>query len=528
MELQDIWKKTVDYMSASADDGGAKNAFLNMLTPLGIFGNQFVLIAENAQVETFVKRNYTDELNKTLSAFAGMPMEAGITARSPLTTGMGAMSQPSVADQPAPQPQPAVLPQFQQALSPEPVISSETAPSIEPDTEPAQPDFMNTYVRPSDLPKPHAAAKVSLKKEPEMTQEEIIREATGKAKDLFARCTFESFVTGPSNEFAYSAAVAVAEEPGTAYNPLFIYGSSGLGKTHLLIAIANYVMQNFPGYRTVYTSADDFLAEFVDSTQKGDFTSFNNRYHRADLLLVDDVQTLEGKEETINQLFNIFNEMTNQNKQIVLSADRAPKDIDMDDRMRSRFMSGLLADIKPPVYETRLAIIRNYLLRVKETTDFNANIPPDVLGFLAETSTSNIREMEGAVTRLVSYMKLSHNPTITIDGAREVLKDFFPNTVAKQISIQTIQNEVERYFGISHDELIGSKRQKAITIPRHIAIYLSRYLTEESLESIGKRFGNRDHTTVMHSVTKIEHDMKDNRSLYDQISQLTTRIKERS
>ena len=261
--------------------------------------------------------------------------------------------------------------------------------------------------------------------------------------------------------------------------------------------------------------------------QTARWAKFNDKYHRVDILLVDDVQYLAGKDESINQLFNIFNEMVNQNKQIVLSADRAPKDIEMDDRMRSRFMSGLLADVKPPDYETRLAILKNHLSRAQHT-NFYGDIPDDVLSYLAEASTSNIREMEGAVNRLVSNMTLLRKSTITIDEAKDLLQDFFPDTANRQVSIATIQNEVELFFGISHEDMISSKRSKGITTPRHIAIYLARFLTEESLESIGKKFGGRDHTTIMHSVNKIENDQKDNRVLFDQIEQLTIRIRERS
>ena len=350
---------------------------------------------------------------------------------------------------------------------------------------------------------------------------------TSGEEALFSKCTFDTFVVGKSNEFARGAALAVAEQPGIAYNPLFIYGNSGLGKTHLLVAIANYAMQNFPRMATRYVSANKFLNDYVEATQRNQWGTFNSKYHQVDILLVDDVQYLEGKDETINQLFNIFNEMTNRNKQIVLSADRAPKDIDMDDRMRSRFISGLLADIKPPDYETRLAILKNYLSRVNQHTSFYGNIPDDVLGYLAEVATSNIREMEGAITRLVSNMTLLKKNSISIEEAQELLQDFFPTIQDKQIDIALIQSEVERFFKISHEDMISGKRSKGITTPRHIAIYLSRYMTEESLESIGKKFGGRDHTTVMHSVNKIERDQKDNRILFDQLEQLTLIIQER-
>lgn len=390
-----------------------------------------------------------------------------------------------------------------------------------------EPDWMNQFVDPSSISNQAQSSTMPAAEEAGRVGGEYASSPTSGEEALFSKCTFDTFVVGKSNEFARGAALAVAEQPGIAYNPLFIYGNSGLGKTHLLVAIANYAMQNFPRMATRYVSANKFLNDYVEATQRNQWGTFNSKYHQVDILLVDDVQYLEGKDETINQLFNIFNEMTNRNKQIVLSADRAPKDIDMDDRMRSRFISGLLADIKPPDYETRLAILKNYLSRVNQHTSFYGNIPDDVLGYLAEVATSNIREMEGAITRLVSNMTLLKKNSISIEEAQELLQDFFPTIQDKQIDIALIQSEVERFFKISHEDMISGKRSKGITTPRHIAIYLSRYMTEESLESIGKKFGGRDHTTVMHSVNKIERDQKDNRILFDQLEQLILIIQER-
>ena len=385
---------------------------------------------------------------------------------------------------------------------------------------------MNQFVDPASLSGHSPSPNMAAAEEAERVGGEYASSPTSGDEALFSKCTFDTFVVGKSNEFARGAALAVAELPGTAYNPLFIYGNSGLGKTHLLVAIANYAMQNFPRMATRYVSANKFLNDYVEATQRNQWGTFNSKYHQVDILLVDDVQYLEGKDETINQLFNIFNEMTNRNKQIVLSADRAPKDIDMDDRMRSRFISGLLADIKPPDYETRLAILKNYLSRVNQHTSFYGNIPDEVLFYLADVATSNIREMEGSITRLVSNMTLLRKDSISVEEAQELLQDFFPTIKDKQIDIALIQSEVERFFNITHDDMISSKRSKGITNPRHIAIYLSRYMTEESLEAIGKKFGGRDHTTVMHSVNKIERDQKDNRQLFDQLEQLRLLINE--
>lgn len=490
MDKDEIWNKTLVLLLEDTDEEDPKTVFLNLLTPVGVFGDQFVLLAESTPVESWVRKNYLTEIQDKLLQVMG----------TPVSVGLGVSTQKEAPQQTTPAP-------------------------VETVQQP-EPDWMNQFVDPSSLSGHSPSPNMAAAEEAERVGGEYASSPTSGDEALFSKCTFDTFVVGKSNEFARGAALAVAELPGTAYNPLFIYGNSGLGKTHLLVAIANYAMQNFPRMATRYVSANKFLNDYVEATQRNQWGTFNRKYHQVDILLVDDVQYLEGKDETINQLFNIFNEMTNRNKQIVLSADRAPKDIDMDDRMRSRFISGLLADIKPPDYETRLAILKNYLSRVNQHTSFYGNIPDEVLFYLADVATSNIREMEGSITRLVSNMTLLRKDSISVEEARELLQDFFPTIKDKQIDIALIQSEVERFFNITHDDMISSKRSKGITNPRHIAIYLSRYMTEESLEAIGKKFGGRDHTTVMHSVNKIERDQKDNRQLFDQLEQLRLLINE--
>lgn len=490
MDKDEIWNKTLVLLLEDTDEEDPKTVFLNLLTPVGVFGDQFVLLAESTPVESWVRKNYLTEIQDKLLQVMG----------TPVSVGLGVSTQKEAPQQTTPAP-------------------------VETVQQP-EPDWMNQFVDPASLSGRYPSPNMAAAEEAERVGGEYASSPTSGDEALFSKCTFDTFVVGKSNEFARGAALAVAELPGTAYNPLFIYGNSGLGKTHLLVAIANYAMQNFPRMATRYVSANKFLNDYVEATQRNQWGTFNSKYHQVDILLVDDVQYLEGKDETINQLFNIFNEMTNRNKQIVLSADRAPKDIDMDDRMRSRFISGLLADIKPPDYETRLAILKNYLSRVNQHTSFYGNIPDEVLFYLADVATSNIREMEGSITRLVSNMTLLRKDSISVEEAQELLQDFFPTIKDKQIDIALIQSEVERFFNITHDDMISSKRSKGITNPRHIAIYLSRYMTEESLEAIGKKFGGRDHTTVMHSVNKIERDQKDNRQLFDQLEQLRLLINE--
>lgn len=514
MDKDILWSNTLSILLNNVAEDDPKTVFLHMLSPVGIFGDQFVVLAESAAVESWVRKNYLDEIQGTVNQLSETPVTVGLAVN---TSQKDQSQQQSVPSQPAQVSQPTTQQSYQTQS-----LQDFQIPQIKTDhVAQTEPSWMNEFIDPSSLSSTSPAMNAAGAEEVEHVGREHDPSQSMGNEALFSRCTFDTFVVGKSNEFARGAALAVAEQPGIAYNPLFIYGKAGLGKTHLLVAIANYAIQNFPRMATRYVSANQFLNDYVEATQHNQWGTFNRKYHQVDILLVDDVQYLEGKDETINQLFNIFNEMTNQNKQIVLSADRAPKDIDMDDRMRSRFISGLLADIKPPDYETRLAILKNYLLRVNQQSSFYyGNIPDEVLEWLAEVATSNIREMEGAITRLGSHMTLLKKDTISVEEAQELLQDFFPSTKDKQVDIALIQSEVEKVFGISHEDMISSKRVKGITTARHIAIYLSRYLTEESLESIGKKFGGRDHTTIMHSVSKIEQDQKDNRQLFDQLEEL--------
>ena len=329
MDKDEIWKAALTLLLSGVSEDDPKRVFLNLITPIGIFGDQFVFTAQSAQVESWVKKNYLKEMEEKLEMLAGTHLNVGIG-----TTGM-----PAAETRPEQQASTAAAPATMQQANAAP-----TSPVVQaPQPEPKQPDWMNEFVNPADLPGAVSDTAPAAEKS-------VIRGRSSISGDeaLFSKCTFDTFVVGKSNEFARGAALAVAEQPGIAYNPLFIYGNSGLGKTHLLVAIANYAIKNRPELTTRYVSANQFLDDFVEAARQARWAKFNDKYHRVDILLVDDVQYLAGKDESINQLFNIFNEMVNQNKQIVLSADRAPKDIEMDDRMRSRFMSGLLADVKPP------------------------------------------------------------------------------------------------------------------------------------------------------------------------------------
>ncbi|TMM29780.1 MAG: chromosomal replication initiator protein DnaA, partial [Actinobacteria bacterium] len=336
-----------------------------------------------------------------------------------------------------------------------------------------------------------------------------------------SKYTFDSFVIGSSNRFAHAAALAVAEAPAQAYNPLFIYGGTGLGKTHLLQAIAQYVGEHAGTLSVRYVTSETFMNDFINSLRDKRIEGFKQRYRTYGLLLVDDVQFFENKERIQEEFFHTFNSLYESGSQIAMSSDRPPRDIaTLEERLRSRFEWGLITDIQPPDLETRIAILRK---RVK--TD-NINVPdPQVLTFIAGRVSTNIRELEGALTRVVAFCSLTGRP-MTEALAQDVLKDVFPQGDLPQVTIERIQEITSDRFGLSLDELCGDRRSQNIVYPRQVAMYLSRELTDSSLPKIGKQFGGRDHTTVIHATSKIARMIREDRSVYNLVQELTARIKQ--
>ncbi|MEU3028908.1 chromosomal replication initiator protein DnaA [Streptomyces incarnatus] len=332
---------------------------------------------------------------------------------------------------------------------------------------------------------------------------------------------FDTFVIGASNRFAHAAAVAVAEAPAKAYNPLFIYGESGLGKTHLLHAIGHYARSLYPGTRVRYVSSEEFTNEFINSIRDGKGDSFRKRYREMDILLVDDIQFLADKESTQEEFFHTFNTLHNANKQIVLSSDRPPKQlVTLEDRLRNRFEWGLITDVQPPELETRIAILR------KKAVQEQLNAPPEVLEFIASRISRNIRELEGALIRVTAFASLNRQP-VDLGLTEIVLKDLIPGgeDSAPEITATAIMAATADYFGLTVEDLCGTSRGRALVTARQIAMYLCRELTDLSLPKIGAQFGGRDHTTVMHADRKIRALMAERRSIYNQVTELTNRIK---
>ncbi len=333
------------------------------------------------------------------------------------------------------------------------------------------------------------------------------------------RYTFSTFVAGPSNRFAHAAALAVAEKPGQNYNPLFIYGDAGLGKTHLLQAITHYIRENYPDYVVRYVSSETFLSEFVDSVRAGEAEQFKRRYRDVNVLLVDDIQFIEGREETQVEFFHTFNTLHQANRQIVLSSDRPPDAISkIENRLRSRFKMGLITDIQRPDLETRLAILR------KKAEGSPVEIPDEVLEFIGANIADNIRELEGALTRVTAYASLVHEP-LTIELTEQVLATELGERVARPLTPEVVLEATSAMFGFSVEELQSRSRQRPLVQARQIAMYVLRETTDLSFPAIAKAFGGRDHTTVMHAVDKIGNLMAERRQVFDQVSELMNTVR---
>ncbi|MHB0828530.1 MAG: chromosomal replication initiator protein DnaA [Schaalia turicensis] len=356
----------------------------------------------------------------------------------------------------------------------------------------------------------------------------VAPQSTDRALDtsstrLNPKHTFDTFVIGPSNRFAHAAAVAVSESPGTDFNPLFIYGESGLGKTHLLQAIGHYTLSLYPNQKVRYVSSEEFTNEFINAIRVNNpnnsaVEEFHRRYRELDLLLIDDIQFLSKKEQTMEGFFHTFNALYQANKQIVITSDVQPKHLEgIEERLRSRFGSGLLVDVQPPDLETRIAILQ------KKTADENLDIDPEIFTYIAERISSNIRELEGAILRVVAYANLYHEK-IDLSLAEMTLKDYISDPDDTEITIPLIMGQCAKYFNVTIDQLCSTDRSRAIVEARQIAMYLCRELTELSLPKIGQSF-DRDHSTVMHANKKILEQMKQRREVYNNVTELTNRIK---
>lgn len=499
-KLEETWQEVCDQVKSYNNiDPSQISAFFSRLHPQAMSEGFLMLTADNDFIKTWIERHYAGFIKQALEDLFHVSftviIEVDITAADEMPT-PAASSAPRQERPAAPMPTSAAAVEPAPTMRPEEPLVEDVAPKME-----------------------------------ESGSEDGENAETGQDGPT-STLTFENFVIGDSNRMAYSMAVAVAEMPGKAHlNPLFIYGKSGLGKTHLMRAIQNYISENIPQLSTIYVDSAEFLSEYTEASaahdkQKSSYKNFKTRYEEADVLLIDDVQYLQGKKQTLDIVFQIFNKLTSQGKQVVLSADRAPKNIDIDERYKSRFNSGGTFDIQPPEIETKLGIVKSFVQEYRDaegSQDFN--IPEDIQMYIAESSSSNIRELKSAVTKVIYQMTFFNQPNLKLDDARALLENHFSGGPSKRLTIADIQREVETFYKVSHADLVGKKRTRNITYARQIATYLCREMVDIPYSDIGKKF-NRDHSTVMYSVSNIEAKMKENRELREELETLRQIIRE--
>ena len=528
-KLEQVWRAVCDQVKSYNNiDPSQINAFFSRLQPQAMSEDFLMLTADNDFIKTWIERHYVDFIKQALmdlyrTAFTVL-IEVDIAAEA------AGAAQGTVASAPA-APSSATM-----APAGAPAAAAEGAPAgvggyTAGAPTASQPPSQQTAAEQSPI-----ASQIADAYEPvgddalgDVYQDE---DEPGGPDRPTSTLTFENFVIGDSNRMAYSMAVAVAEMPGKAHlNPLFIYGKSGLGKTHLLRAIQNYVHETMPNLSTIYVDSAELLSDYMEASaahdkEKSSYKNFKTRYEEADVLLIDDVQYLQGKKQTLDIVFQIFNKLTGQGRQVVLSAYRAPKNIDIDERYKSRFNSGGTFDIQPPEIETKLGIVKSFVDEYRATEGkASFSIPDDIQMYIAESSSSNIRELKSAVTKVIYQMTFFNQPDLSLDDVRSLLENHFSGGPSKRLTIADIQKEVETFYKVSHADLVGKKRTRNIIYARQIAIYLSRQMLDLPFNDIGKKF-NRDHSTVMYSVTNVEEKMKESRELREELETLKQLIRE--
>ena len=470
-ELTAMWNAALDSLSDGTLSPQQK-AFVSLTRPLGLVEDTVLIAAPNEFTKDVLETRLRPLVSTALSHIVGRDIRLAVTV------------------------DPSIAPALDSDLTDE--VADSTYANTEQVSMPPR-----SNVREGNFDRPGMGSPSN-------------KEEFGRLNDKY---TFDTFVIGTSNRFAHAAAVAVAEQPAKAYNPLFIYGGSGLGKTHLLHAIGHYTKTLFKGTHVRYISSEEFTNEFINSIRDDKAANFQRRYRDIDVLLVDDIQFLSGKVQTQEEFFHTFNTLHNANKQIVITSDLPPKQLpDFEDRMRSRFEWGLITDVQPPDLETRIAILR------KKSTQERLVAPPEVLEYIASKISTNIRELEGALIRVTAFASLNQQP-VDLAITEAVLKDLLPSDVGPEITAAQIMGACASYFGVSIEELCGASRSRTLVTARQISMYLCRELTDLSLPKIGQAFGGRDHTTVMHADRKIRELMAEKRSLYNQVTDLTSRIK---
>ena len=567
-EINQLWAEVCSRVkSYEGIIGPQVDALFSQLFPQAASDGFMMLTANTEFIKNFIERHYIDCIKRALEEIRGVPFDVLIGIDESQAPAPQAAPAPVAAPSPAPQ----ATAQTTAAAAADPVAAQQTVPAAAAMRATEAPAAMQAQTTAQPNPgQPAAPAPVSIAApatameqqataapvaapasapgqqaaptpvapNPEDPALQAISTDSGETgqpapnNSVTSTLTFENFVIGDSNRMAYSMAVSVAETPGKPHlNPLFIYGRSGLGKTHLLRAIQNYINSNMPNLQVVYKDSNELLEDYMDAsaahdTEKSSYKNFKMYYEEADVLLVDDVQQLQGKKQTLDIMFQIFNKLTSQGKQVVLSADRAPKNIDIDERYKTRFNSGGTFDIQPPEIETKLSIVKSFIREYEDMEQSGPiNMPEDVQICIAESSGSNIRELKSAVTNVIVKMKCGEGSDITVADVRKLLENHFSGGPSKRLTADDILKVTEDFFKVSHTDIVGKKRTRNIAHARQTAIYLCRQLLDIPYGDIGKKF-NRDHSTIMYSVGNIEAKMKENRVAREEMEALRQIIRE--
>ncbi len=531
LDLDALWAESLSQVMRAVTSP-AQRQWLVATNPVGFSDDTVVLATPHAFAREWLDRHCGDAIRAALSTAAGRDLRVVITVQTnptPVETGHPESALPRIVE--VDDTEPVIHAPFE-TLPAEPAEDARQPPTHRTNgsgyldetamTASAPPAVEDERIAPTDQPL-HAPGRPDgpMVELPPRRMAQVNDEVESDTQ-LNPKYSFDDFVIGSSNRFAHAAATAVAEAPAKSYNPLFIYGGAGLGKTHLLHAIGHYVRNLYPRLTVRYVTTEQFTNEFINAIRDDRITTFQRTYRQSDVLLIDDIQFLQQKERTQEEFFHTFNALHNAEKQIVISSDRPPKQIaQLEDRLRSRFEWGLMTDIQPPDLETRIAILR------KKCESDALGVRPEVLELIASRVQSNIRELEGALIRVAAFSSLQRAPADT-GMAESVLKDLFPDGRGQEVSVQLIMEEVAEYFSLTVDDLCSPSRSRQLVTARQLAMYLTRELTELSLPRIGKAFGGRDHTTVMHATKKISVLMQERRPIYDQVQELTNRVKTRA
>ncbi|MDN5789340.1 MAG: chromosomal replication initiator protein DnaA [Micrococcales bacterium] len=521
VDYDDVWRRTLSALEAVGMPA-QERAFARLCRLVGVLDQTALVRVPNAYTKDFLETRVRSQVVTALSDQLEHPIQLAVSVDESLESELGLITDeprvPSFDDEspdvtgPSPSQSPTHSRQQSAGADGLARVAYIGGERRLRDLDQSAPDLNGADF--DDSPLGGGGESGPLRHRPESTSAADTR--------LNPRYIFDTFVIGASNRFAHAAAVAVAEAPAKAYNPLFIYGESGLGKTHLLHAIGHYARAMFRDVRVRYVNSEEFTNDFINSIRDDKASAFQARHRNVDVLLIDDIQFLQGKLQTQEEFFHTFNTLHNANKQIVITSDLPPKELSgFEDRMRTRFESGLLTDVQPPDLETRIAILR------KKAQQDQMSVPDDVLEYIATNFSTNIRELEGALIRVTAFSNLNRQP-IDLPLAEIVLKDVLPNETPNQVTAATIMGVTSDYYGVSLEDLCGSSRSRQLVTARQIAMYLCREMTDLSLPKIGQLFGGRDHTTVMHADRKIRELMSERRAIYNQVTELTNRIRQQS